>query len=99
MRPAIHETTAVVAGSPVSQDQRIGFGMTDKGQSLEVHHLALIPADQGYDLSQTGQLALSGHHPHVEILLARNRGDVPDLRRFRRGEPSIGELKAAAHGS
>ena len=98
MRPAIRETIAVNAGSAVSQDERIGLWVTDKGQALEVHHLALVPADQGDDLSQTGQLTLSRHDPHVEIMLTRNRArssgpQVP----LPGGKPCVGELKAPAN--
>ena len=78
------------------QDERIGLWVTDKGQALEIHHLALVPADQGDDLGQTGQLMVSGHHPHVEIMLAGNRGDVPDLRILPDGKPRVGELQAPA---
>ena len=96
MRPAIRKTIPVNTGSPVSQDERIGLWVTDKGQALEVHHLALVPADQGDGLSQARQLTMSRHDPHIEIILIRNRRDVADLRLPPGGKPCVGELKATS---
>ena len=97
MWPAIRKTIPVNTGSTVSQDERIGLWVTDKGQALEIHHLALVPADQGDDFSQTGQLAPPPrHNPHIEIILARNRADVPDLRLLPLRKPRVGELETSA---